>query len=82
MKQLQLLQVKQSVLGDNCYEFKNHPKFSEVDLLIRWSFTGTKYSYSVFTCKDQIDVGEFCRKYLNGGGHRKCGGGYSDKLII
>lgn len=69
-------------LGNNTYEFQNHPKFSEADLLIRWSFDGKRYNYGIYTCKDEIDVGEICTKYFNGGGHRKSGGGNSDKLLV
>lgn len=69
-------------LGSNTYEFQYHPKFKEVDLLVRWDFDGTRYNYGLYTLKDDIDVGELCTKYLLGGGHRKAGGGSSLKLMV
>lgn len=53
-----------------------------VDLFVIWNFDGEKYIYSVYTERDDIDVGQLCEKYLNGGGHQKSAGGHSKDFIF
>lgn len=53
-----------------------------VDLLIIWNFDGSVYEYSIYTKKDDLNVGKLCEEALNGGGHPKAGGGSSSELLI
>lgn len=54
------------------------------DLLVRWNFNGEVYDYSVYanSKNNYIDVGELCKKLLNGGGHKDCGGGFSKDFLL
>lgn len=63
----------------------DHCKFcspDKVDLLIIWNYNGENYEYSIYTTKDEINVGKICEEHLNGGGHPKAGGGTNEELLI
>lgn len=50
------------------------------DLMIVWSYDGKKYTFSIYTEKKNIDVGQICQSMFNGGGHKGAGGGCSSKF--
>lgn len=50
------------------------------DLMIVWSYDGKKYTFSIYTTKKNIDVGNICQTFFNGGGHKGAGGGCSSKF--
>ena len=48
--------------------------------MIVWSYDGKKYTFSIYTEKKNIDVGQICQSMFNGGGHKGAGGGCSSKF--
>lgn len=53
-------------------QFEQHPDFNNVDLCITWSYDGKYYYYGMYSTKSNIDVGDLCQTFLNGGGHKSC----------
>lgn len=56
-------------------------KIDEYDIVCPFYFNGDKWSYSLFTGKDDVNC-EQIAKSLGGGGHRKAAGFTSNKLIF
>lgn len=63
-------------------QFEEHPEYQNADLLITWSYDGKCYYYGLYTTKSNIDVGEICQTFFNGGGHKGCGGGQLKKFLF
>lgn len=56
-------------------------KINEYDIVIVWAFNGEKYSYSIFSIKDNVDCSKIAEKF-GGGGHKGASGFSSDKLLL
>lgn len=56
-------------------------KVKEYDAVIPFYFNGNRWTYSMFTEKDNVDCESVARSY-GGGGHLKAAGWTSDKLIF
>ena len=56
-------------------------KVDDYDAVIPFYFNGTKWSYSIFTTKDQVSCEAVAKSY-GGGGHLKAAGWTSDELIF
>ena len=63
-------------------QFENHPDYKNADLLLTWSYDGKYYYYGAYTTKSNIDVGNLCEIYFNGGGHKGAGGGQLKEFIL
>ena len=63
-------------------QFECIENYQDYDLLITWCFNGKKYVYGIYSANPKINVGELCKMYLNGGGHKGAGGGESKDLIF
>lgn len=67
--------------------FRNSQVFSSVwnekeyDMMLAFSYTGSRWSYSAYSTKQNIDCGAFA-KMFGGGGHRGAAGFYTDELIF
>lgn len=48
-------------------QFENHPDYKNVDLCLTWSYDGKYYFYGAYTTKSNIDVGNLCETFFNGG---------------
>ena len=63
-------------------QFEQHPEYNDVDLCITWSYDGKYYYYGMYSAKSNIDVGDLCQTFLNGGGHKSAGGGQTKEFIL
>lgn len=63
-------------------QFENHPDFKDADLCLTWSYDGKYYFYGAYSTKSNIDVGNLCETFFNGGGHKGCGGGMLKEFIL
>lgn len=53
----------------------------DVDIGLLYYFDGTKYCYSIYSTKTDIDVSEIAQHY-GGGGHKSASGFFSDTLVF
>jgi nanoRNase/pAp phosphatase (c-di-AMP/oligoRNAs hydrolase) len=51
------------------------------DVMLAFSFTGKRWSYSAYSTKPEIDCSELA-KFYGGGGHKGAAGFYSDKCLV
>ena len=56
-------------------------KINDYDAVIPFYFNGTKWTYSIFTVKDQVSCEAVAKSY-GGGGHIRAAGWTSDELIF
>lgn len=56
-------------------------KSSKYDIMCAFTYTGEKYSYSLYTEKDYVSCEKICVA-MGGGGHAAAAGFVSDKLLI
>lgn len=56
-------------------------KINEYDAVIPFYFDGKRWTYSMYTVKDNVDCSEVAKTY-GGGGHKGAAGWTSDKLIF
>lgn len=63
-------------------QFDEYEGKDDADLMIAWSYDGKKYNYGVYSTNPAIEVGNICKTYLNGGGHKGAGGGSSTDFIF
>lgn len=54
---------------------------TDYDMMLAFSYTGSRWSYSVYSTKQDIDCGAFAKKF-GGGGHRGAAGFYTDDLMV
>jgi uncharacterized protein len=65
----------------NSNTFKSLWNPIKYDLMLAFSFTGKKWSYSVYSTKHTIDCSAFAKIY-GGGGHKGAAGFYTDECIV
>ncbi len=61
--------------------FKSIWDESKYDIMLAFSFTGKKWSYSVYSTKADVDCSAFAKSY-GGGGHKGAAGFYTDTCIV
>ncbi len=63
-------------------QFESHPQFKEADICVSWAYDGSRYNYGLYTINPNINIGELCKTFLNGGGHAGCGGGNTKENVF
>lgn len=63
-------------------QFESIENWRDYDLLIAWNYNGKKYIYGMYSANPKINVGEICKTFLHGGGHKGAGGGESTEFLF
>lgn len=65
----------------NSQVFQSKWNEADYDMMLAFSFTGKKWSYSVYSTKQDVDCSVFAKKY-GGGGHKGAAGFYTDNMLF
>ena len=78
-----------TLLGHSCLALNTDRKGSQIfgnkihdyDLVCIFSYNGTKYSYSIYSAKDNVNCSKIAENF-GGGGHKGASGFSSDKIVF